>query len=239
MSETTDAVILISADAEWRWVRERLDTAVYDRTPFGQMATMTITIDGRERQVVFLHGGWGKIAAAASAQYAIDRFRPSLVVNLGTCGGFAPDVSPGTVLLADFTLVYDILEQMGDRDAALGHYATEIDLSWLPDTLPSPALRTMLVSADRDIVSHDVQMLRATYGAIAADWESGAIAWVCARNHIRCLILRGVSDLVSPEEAEAYGNPDLFVERAGRIMNDLLTVLPAWLEPGLAGRSEP
>ena len=42
-----------------------------------------------------------------------------------------------------------------------------------------------------------VRRLRDELGAVACDWESGAIAWVAARNHLPCLILRGVSDLVA------------------------------------------
>ncbi len=235
MSTQTDAVILISADAEWRTVRQRLGSVSWSRTPYGEMTSVTSRMGGEERSIVFLQGGWGKIAAAASTQYAIDHFGPALVVNLGTCGGFAPDVTAGTVLLVDYTLVYDILEQMGDADEALAHYVTELDLDWLPDPLPSPARRTMLVSADRDIVPGDVDRLRASYGAIAADWESGAIAYVCARNDVRCLILRGVSDTVGPEGGEAYGNSELFIDRASTIMNDLIDLLPGWLEAGLTG----
>lgn len=215
-------------------MRERLATESFDRTPYGEMLEVTSVLAGQARHLVFMQGGWGKIAAAGSTQYAIDHFSPALIVNLGTCGGFAPDVAVGTVLLVDYTLVYDIIEQMGDADEALAHYATELDLAWLPDPLPSPVCRTMLVSADRDILRGDVQHLRATYGAIAADWETGAIAHICARNQIRCLILRAVTDTVSPDEAEAYGNPTLFAERAAMMMGNLLDVLPAWLEPGLS-----
>ncbi len=235
MSNQTDAVILISADVEWQAVRERLGDVSFSGTPYGEMAMIKTRSGDRERQLVFLQGGWGKIAAAASTQYAIDRFQPALVVNLGTCGGFAPDVDAGTVLLVDYTLVYDILEQMGDADEALAHYATELGLDWLPNPLPSPVRQTMLVSADRDIVATDVHTLRASYGAIAADWESGAIAYVCARNEVRCLILRAVSDTVSPEGGEAYGDPELFAGRAKTIMNALMDILPNWLEPGLVG----
>ena len=39
---------------------------------------------------------------------------------------------------------------------------------------------------------------------MALDWESGAIAWVAARNQTRCLILRGVTDLVGEAGDEAY-----------------------------------
>jgi hypothetical protein len=61
------------------------------------------------------------------------------------------------------------------------------------------------------------------------DWESGAIAWVAKRNGTHVLIMRGVSDLVSPEKGEAEGNPALFVENAKRIMPVLVQHLPAWM----------
>ena len=226
-------VVLISANAEWQTVRSRYPGVIAEPTPFGESLSLSIIPagdgEGGARPVVFFHGGWGKIDAAASAQYAIDRWRPPLLINLGTCGGFAGDIAAGEVLLVDFTLVYDILEQMGDPDEALAHYATEIDLSWLREPLPLPARREMLVSADRDIVAAEVADLRSRFGAIAADWESGAIAHVAARNHTRCLILRAVTDLVSHEEGEAYGRPELFVSRTEIVMAPLLDSLPGWL----------
>jgi len=225
-----DAVILISADAEWQPVRARYPDAAIWPTPYGESFAVTLPGGERPRPVVFFHGGWGKIDAAASAQYAIDRWRPRLLINMGVCGGFAGDVSPGEILLVDFALVYDILERMGDPQAALAHYATEIDLSWLPAELPLPARRELLISADRDIIPGDVAGLRDTYGAIAADWESGAIAHVAARNGTRCLILRAVTDLVSYKEGEAYGRPELFATRTEAIMNRFLDSVAGWLE---------
>ena len=225
-----DAVILISADAEWRPVRARFPDTVVETTPYGESFAATLATDMQRWSAVFFHGGWGKIDAAAGTQYAIDRWRPRLLINLGTCGGFAGDIAAGEVLLVDFTLVYDILEQMGDPEEALAHYATAIDLSWLGRPWPLPARQELLVSADRDIVAAEVAELRARYGAIAADWESGAIAHVCARNATRCLILRAVTDLVNHEEGEAYGRPDLFTARAADVMGRLIDSLPGWLE---------
>jgi adenosylhomocysteine nucleosidase len=86
-----------------------------------------------------------------------------------------------------------------------------------------------LVSADRDIVVEDIPMLIEKYGAVAADWESGAIAWVAKKNSTRLLILRAVSDLVRGEGGEAYGNLDLFHERTRVVMKDLFDQLPEWL----------
>ncbi len=78
----------------------------------------------------------------------------------------------------------------------------------------------------------DLPHLRPRYGAVAGDWESGAIAYVAARNHVRCLILRGVPDLVGAGGGEAYGNIEVFHERTQAIMHGLLGTLPAGLEVG-------
>jgi adenosylhomocysteine nucleosidase len=223
--------VIVSANAEWRVVRELYPGLRYQKSPFGELADLRLSTFSLQ----LFHGGWGKVSAAASAQYVIDHFQPDLLVNLGTCGGFAGRIETGTVILVERTLVYDIIEQMGDAAGAIAHYTTEIDLSWLdgrPQTVDSglsPVIRGLLVSADRDILAADIPMLVEKYGAVAADWESGAIAWVAKRNGTRCLILRAVSDLVGGEGGEAYGNLELFHERTKTVMKNLFEQLPDWL----------
>jgi adenosylhomocysteine nucleosidase len=217
-------VVIISANAEWRVVKELYPNLELHQSPFGEYADLMLG----SQPVTFFHGGWGKISAAATAQYVIDHFQPDLLVNLGTCGGFAGRIETGAVILVERTLVYDILEQMGDGAEAIAHYATDIDLSWMVDP-PRSALRGLLVSADRDIVVEDIPMLIEKYGAIAADWESGAIAWVAKQNGTRLLILRAVSDLVGGDGGEAYGNLDLFHQRTKTVMKDLFEQLPDWI----------
>ena len=228
------AVITVSADAEWRIVRERFSASGAQHSPYGEWFPCDLLRPGcsssLSRPVIFFQGGWGKISAAASAQWAIDRWQPGLLVNLGTCGGLAGRVERGEVLLVERTLVYDIIEQMGDPQAAVAHYTADLDLSWLREPYPQPVRRGLLVSADRDICPPDIPMLIERYGAIAADWESGAIAWVANRNHTRCLILRGVTDLVSLEGGEAYNGLEFFHTGARQVMGALLDHLPAWLD---------
>jgi adenosylhomocysteine nucleosidase len=225
-----DAVVLISAETEWRAVRQLLPQKVVQQTPYSECFRYDLTICGEEREIMVMHGGWGKISAGASAQYAIDRWRPKLLVNLGTCGGFAGEIERGEIILADRTLVYDIYEQMGDVGSHIDHYTTDIDLSWLETPNPSKARRGLLVSADRDLVPAEIADLKRRYGAIAGDWESGAIAFVAQRNQSPVLILRGVSDLVSEQGGEVYGDHDAFEESAKQIMAHLVSVLPGWLE---------
>ncbi len=68
------------------------------------------------------------------------------------------------------------------------------------------------------------------YGAVAGDWESGAIAWVAHRNRVPVVILRGVSDLVGAEGGEAYANLSVFEAGARVVMKRLVDDLPAWLD---------
>lgn len=219
-------VVLVSADAEWRVVRTRFPSAPLDTTPFGER----LDVDIRRHAVRFVQGGWGKVSAAASTQWVLDHDPPDLLVNLGTCGGLRGRVAQGAVLLVERALVYDLVEQMTDGSEELAFYTTELDLSWLPETLPHPVQRALMASGDRDIVAADVPDLIARHQAIAADWESAAIAWVAKRHGARTLILRGVSDLVGEDGGEAYGDVGLFAERTQAIMTRLIDQLPDWLE---------
>jgi adenosylhomocysteine nucleosidase len=218
-------VVIISANAEWRIVKELYPNLSLQTSHFGEYADLQLGMFDLQ----FFHGGWGKISAAATAQYVIDHFQPDLLVNLGTCGGFAGRIETGTVILVERTLVYDIIEQMGDGAEAIAHYASSLDLNWLAEPYPHPISRGLLVSADRDIVLEDIPMLIEKYNAVAADWESGAIAWVAKKNNMRLLILRAVTDLVSGDGGEAYGNIELFHERTKIVMKALIEQLPDWL----------
>lgn len=222
-------VVLISASTEWQAVCATLADVEQQTSPFRQWFVVDLDIGGRGKPVLFFHGGWGKIAAAASTQYVIDRWSPTLLVNLGTCGGFEGEVERGTIILAERTVVYDIVEQMSDPQAAIAHYTTDLDLSWLEEPYPQDVRRTLLLSGDRDLLTEEIPRLKAEFGAVAGDWESGAIAYVAARNDTRCLILRGVSDLVGSDGGEAYGNIQVFTTSTREIMRQLVHFLPEWI----------
>lgn len=225
MAEKVTTCILISAGAEWRSLIPHFPHSSPERTPYGEYFQTIIA----GQDVIFLHGGWGKVAAAGSTQYAIDRWSPSRVVNLGTCGGFSGQIKRESILLAKKTIIYDIIEQMTNFEAAIEHYSVDMDLSWLPDPPPQAVTVGTLVSADRDILPADIPMLIKKYAAAVADWESGAIAWVAKQNKLPCLILRGVTDLVDANTGEAYGDYAFFEEQCQPIMAKFVHHLPDWL----------
>lgn len=218
-------LVLISSKSEWRFAKSFYSPTDLLTTPYGEWFLFAHA--GRE--MIFCQGGVGKVSAAASAEHAIQRWQPAVVLNLGTCGGIEGLIEIGEVVLAQSTVIYDIYEQMGDPAAALSRYAVTLDLSWLPNPYPLPVRPATLVSADRDLSPADLPLLRQRFNAIAADWESGAIAWVCQRHQLPCLILRGVTDLVNEAGGQADGNLALYRANTPIVMRKLLESLPAWL----------
>jgi len=205
MKPTYRFIILVSANSEWKSVLDCLHPERIGSTPFGS----AFPAQAGRHQMLFAHGGWGKTASAAACQHLIDLYHPQLIVNLGTCGGLEGYANVGEILLVEETAMYDIVEGMSDYAAAIEHYRT---------------------LADQDIQTQNVDLIANVFQAPAADWESAAIAWTAAKNKTPWLVLRGVSDLVSKEKAEAYHNVELWRERTNQIMADLLAVLPWFLD---------
>ncbi len=216
---STPAVVIVSANQEWQVVKDH----------FPDQEQQTTGVNLRGKSIRFLHGGWGKVSAAASTQYAIQRWSPAVLINLGSCGGFSGWIENGEIILVQETLIYDIIEQMTDPLPSLETYSTRLDLTWLKQPFPHLVRQARMLSADRDLLPGDIAHLQQRFNAIAADWESGAIAWVAQRNHVRCLILRGVSDLVDESGGEAYGKIEVFERGSRQVMTKLLEALPAWL----------
>lgn len=216
--------VIISADAEWMGVKPLFPEALICRFPYGECFQTLIN----NLPVSFFHTGWGKTASAAALQHILDKHNPDLVINLGTCGGFAGVVNPGDLILVERAFMYDIVELMGDPDIS-DYYASTLDLSWLAEPQPFPTRRGVIASADGDLPLNKISDLKAN-SAIAADWESAALAWVARKNNARLLILRAVSDLVSQAGGEAYDNTEIFNERAQAMMKQLVGQLPGWLE---------
>jgi adenosylhomocysteine nucleosidase len=217
-------VVLISALAEWEGFKLLYPHSIIQQSPFGESTELTLGT----WNLTLYHSGWGKIASATMMQYVIDHCSPDLILNLGTCGGFEGVVKQGDVILVDKTFVYDIVELMGDLDIST-YYASSLDLSWLAEPYPHPVRRGAIASADSDLPPDKIPFLKSK-GAIAADWESAALAWVAKKNKARLLILRGVSDMVSEQGGEAYNNIEIFNQRAKEIMRVLFEQLPEWLE---------
>lgn len=183
-----------------------------------------------DHPLLFFHSGWGKTHSAASTQFVINQWAPKLVINLGTCGGLEGLAHVGEVFLVTKTIMYDVIERMGDPDQAIEFYSTTLDSAWIKAELPARTRRSTLASADQDIAHNNYGFLANIIKVPAADWESASIAWVLKKNETKGLILRGVSDLVNHTQSETDANQSLWQSRVKKIMQKLLHDLPFYLD---------
>lgn len=227
MSQRKSIIILICANAEWKAILKFHKNILLLQSPFGKYFILANQIVNKE--IIFFQTGCGKINSSAASQYVIDNWNPEILVNLGTCGGFENEVIVGDIITVNETVIYDIIEELGTIDDTLESYRTKIDISWI-ESQHIPLHKTfIMVSADKDIDPDDIEELKRKYKAVAADWESGSIAYIAIKNNVKCLIQRGVSDIVGKDTTEIYGNYELFEERVENLINLLLRNLEPFL----------
>ena len=231
---TTRVLIVISANAEWKATRPLFRDIPEQMSPYGTWFEAPL---GGQR-VIFFHGGWGKVSAAGSAQWAIDTFHPELLLNIGTVGGFGHDIAVGDIMMATETIIYDIIERMGDPDEAIADYSTKLDTRAWPARLASRVKPARLISADQDLAADAVDALEAKYHAPVGDWESGAIAYVATHNHVRVMILRAVTDLVTKAGDVTYNNNPQWEVETNKVMG-VLVALTADALPDLLAAPRP
>jgi adenosylhomocysteine nucleosidase len=217
----TSIAIIISANTEWKALKSiyKPEKSTISHTPYGEMFKFKVN----QIPINVFYGGWGKISAAASAQYIIGNYKPELIINLGTCGGFEGQIRSGDLIHATKALSYDIYEKMFDSKAAIDNFTTNINNDWLNI---KGLKRETIVSGDKDIDPKDIDYLNKEFEAKAGDWESASIAFVADKNKTDLVIIRGVSDVISKTHGEAYNDTNIFIYNTAVIMNKLFKLLP-------------
>ena len=216
-------VILVSANGEWQSVLSILKPKSVAETPLGECFLHQVEAEN----LLFFHSGWGKTRSAAATQNLIDKYAPGLLINLGTCGGLEGLAHVGEILLADSTVMYDILERMSDPDEAIDFYRATLDLSWLPKDMPENTRVARLASADQDIDHRNYYLLRDKFG-VQRQIGSRPIAWV-ARPTRKMPDPSRRQRLVHPTASETDSNVQLWLERTRQIMQKLIDDLPFYI----------
>ena len=165
--------------------------------------------DGETAVVV---AGIGKVNAAAATQYAIDRFSPERIINVGVAGGIDPKMNVADVFevvkcfQCDFDLSLINHTPKGTPDEYTTPWFELEPLCVLPSVLNLPKASV----ATGDFFANDNGDRGYVYdvmGATLREMELGAIAHVCKRAGVKCSALKAVSDVNypgCPPPAEQY-----------------------------------
>jgi len=186
--------IQICSDLEWESAKLTLKIKRNElqRQPFGEYFACAFG----QHEYICYHSGATKTKAAAACQFAIDTFHPDAIVNLGTCGGVSKKVKNLDIILAKRTFQYDVMQRFGNPSVRfMRGLKTNLDISWVDlSRVEGKIYIGTIASADQDIDDEHWGQLEGKK-VLAADWESASIAKICGLNKVKCLILRGITDI--------------------------------------------
>jgi len=170
----------------------------------------------------------GTQPATLAAQAAIQVFRPDLLMNAGTAGGFASrGAEIGTVYLSTGFKYHDrrIPLPGGYENYGIGNYPA----AEAPALARALSLPTGIVSTGNslELIERDQQMLERN-GAVAKEMEAAAIAWVADLHGVPFLALKSITNLLDSaraSEAQFLENLDRAVASLTRTLLEALRFL--------------
>lgn len=167
------------------------------------------TYEGKE--VVLLKSGIGKVNAAMSTTILLNEFKPDVVINTGSAGGFDETLEVGAIVISDEVRHHDV-------DATIFGYEMG-QVPQMPAAFKSDAkLMAVAEAAVNAIGEHQAATGLITTGdsfmndpvrvaitreqfptAKAAEMEAAAVAQVCYQFNTPFVVIRALSDIAGKE----------------------------------------
>lgn len=161
----------------------------------------------RQKEVVVVKSGVGKVNAALCTQFLIDKFSPERIICTGVAGGLLDFLKTGDVVVSKDLIQYDV-------DASVfGHEVGEIpnmgvkvfnaDEELVEKTLytgkkilkDNKIIKGRILTGDKFVNSRElVEYLVNNFDGFCVEMEGAAIAHVCFLNQIPFVVIRSISD---------------------------------------------
>jgi len=163
-------------------------------------------------EVVYYRCGVRKVNASAANQYMISTFNLEKVIVIGTCAGIGENTKIFDIYVPSKAVQYDCtIKEM--EPMIKKNFIVEIDL----DSYGISFEKVTIGTADRAVVLKKDEEELAANGIRIADCEAAAIAYVCAKNQVECIIIKGVSDKPGQVSQE-----DDFRKNVDEIMEEII-----------------
>lgn len=200
-----------------------------------EMADVTITsIAGmdfyegklKNKEVVVVRSGIGKVNAGMCSQILVDRFGVGAIINTGIAGSLRNEINIGDIVLSTDAIQHDVdASGFGYKkgqiprvdtfafkaDEKLLKLAQECNASVNPDI---QTFTGRVVSGDQFISDKDKKKwLIETFEGSCTEMEGAAIAQAAYLNHIPYLVIRAISDKADDSAGMDYA---VFEEKAIR-----------------------
>ncbi|TWT08283.1 5'-methylthioadenosine/S-adenosylhomocysteine nucleosidase [Planococcus sp. CPCC 101016] len=187
------------------------------------------TYEGQE--IVLLKSGIGKVNAAMSTTILLQQYRPDIVINIGSAGGFDEELEVGAVVISDEVRHHDV-------DVTVFGYEMG-QVPQLPAAFTSnEELIELAVKAVKEMGQHDyavgliatgdsfmndperVAKVREYFPTMkAAEMEAAAVAQVCYQFDVAFVVIRALSDIAGKESSISF---DEFLPTAAKHSTEIV-----------------
>lgn len=186
----------------------------------------------RNKKVVVVKSGVGKVNAARTTQILIDKLNVETVVNVGSAGALNPFLDIGDIVIGDKLIQHDFDITAFDHDkgyiTGVGDYiySDKELVKKLQDIANNMKDETYKIKtgviASGDIFCTEIAMKNKIYSKFNAEcveMEGAAIAQVCYLDRIPFVVIRSISDSPNGNNAIVF---DEFVKLASKRCADIL-----------------
>ncbi|MBH0164872.1 permease [Fictibacillus sp. 7GRE50] len=171
--------------------------------PYGEYFMRIIN----DSELVFYRTGVRKVNGVGGNQYMISKFNLTKVIVAGTCAGIDDAFSNLEIFVPDKAVQYDCTVKEVEPFIKQS-FIVDIDLSKYGNDFNTGIIGT----ADKAVVMWKDYLELKENQITIADTEASAIAYICKKNDVECIIIKGISDFPTDER-----NSDKFVSNKEQI----------------------
>ena len=163
------------------------------------------------KQWIIMQSGMGKVRAASMCQMIIDKYQVDTFFEFGFAGGLIDTVKIGDIIVINGVSEHDApnrAEIQREQDVWRERLfnASSSSISRFATILSANPCVTFMESSvicgDMDIYDREIRdRIAEESGAVAVNWESAAIADVCAINNVKYVGIRIISDMCVEEDS--------------------------------------
>jgi adenosylhomocysteine nucleosidase len=185
--------------------------------PYGEYFIRTID----DTELVFYSTGVRKVNGVGGNQYMISKFNLTKVIVAGTCAGIDEKFSNLDIFVPAKAVQYDCtvkeIEPLIKQS-----FIVDINLSKYGNDFYTGTIGT----ADKAVVMWKDYLELKENEITIADTEAGAIAYICKKNDVECIIIKGISDFPTDERNSDKFESNMeqinvYIENTPKVMNKI------------------
>ncbi|RNF40987.1 5'-methylthioadenosine/S-adenosylhomocysteine nucleosidase [Planococcus salinus] len=168
------------------------------------------------QEVILLKSGIGKVNAAMSTSLLLQQFKPDVVINTGSAGGFDKDLEVGGIVISDEVRHHDVdatvfgyeMGQVPQMPAAFQSDKKLIELASAAVSELGEHPYAVGLVATGDSFMNDPERVETVRGHFpemkAAEMEAAAVAQVCHQFRVPFVVIRALSDIAGKESSVSF-----------------------------------